>query len=427
MGQNGQGTARWNAIVLILIFASLFAASCAREQAAEPPARQAGAPLPIVRVRVLEREESVKLRVTAAPTVKTALYAKSLRLNMAAGKSATLALTPKGWTIGGVAVPGSGILTITPSQDASLSVNGRAYHGSYRFVPTRDGTFDVINDVDIDSYLKGVLARELLSGWAEETYRAQDIAARTYALYVAGKTKGSGNWDLSSDERSQVYGGVTDETAMSRKAVDDTAGIVLAYGQPGRERIFKAYYSACCGGVTQSAADAFGENYVVPLSDQDARGLCRTAPRFNWAPVEITKAELTRRLQEYGRKRRDNKDNDPLDQQIQSLSRLEIQSVNRFNRPIRFVAIDADGTRYSLLAEELRNAINRAGSANIHSTFMKVVNEPGSEVIRFVEGHGDGHGVGMCQWCSQIRAQAGMQHEDIVLSAFPRSKLVRAY
>jgi peptidoglycan hydrolase-like amidase len=58
---------------------------------------------------------------------------------------------------------------------------------------------------------------------------------------------------------------------------------------------------------------------------------------------------------------------------------------------------------------------------------VKVITEPGSDVIRFVDGHGNGHGVGMCQWCSQIRAEAGMRHEDIVLSAFPRAKLIRAY
>ena len=65
--------------------------------------------------------------------------------------------------------------------------------------------------------------------------------------------------------------------------------------------------------------------------------------------------------------------------------------------------------------------------AKLLSSFVKVVNEPGSDVVRFVEGHGHGHGVGMCQWCSEIRAEAGMRHEDIVLSAYPKAKLVRAY
>jgi len=44
-----------------------------------------------------------------------------------------------------------------------------------------------------------------------------------------------------------------------------------------------------------------------------------------------------------------------------------------------------------------------------------------------LRGHASGHGVGMCQWCSEIRAEAGMRHEDILISAYPRAKLVRAY
>ncbi|MEO6435930.1 MAG: SpoIID/LytB domain-containing protein, partial [Tepidisphaeraceae bacterium] len=301
----------------------------------------------------------------------------------------------------------------------------KLYRGRYRFVPIGGNRFDVVNDVDVDSYLKGVLARELLRGWNEETYRAQAIVARTYALYQAKTANPNRHWDLYPDQRSQVYGGVSDETAKSRQAVDATSGIVLAYGQPGSERIFKTYFSACCGGVTQSAADGFRDPYLVPLSDQDAQGLCRAAPRFNWGPVDLSKQELTRRLRQYGVRRGVDEQN------MATLSRLEIQSVNRFNRPIRFVAIDANGTRYSLLGEELRNAINggatKESPEKLNSSFVKVVNDPGSDVIRFVEGHGHGHGVGMCQWCSEARAEAGMQHEDIVLCAFPRSKLVRAY
>jgi SpoIID/LytB domain protein len=49
----------------------------------------------------------------------------------------------------------------------------------------------VVNDVDLEGYLKGVLAKELLRDWHEEAYRAQAIVARTYALYEM-KTAGTG-------------------------------------------------------------------------------------------------------------------------------------------------------------------------------------------------------------------------------------------
>ena len=412
------------AAAVLWIAAAAGPLSCTRQkQPAAPPPNA-----PVVRVRLHAAVEQATLRVDALPTVKTESEMTALRLNMAFGTDATVVLTANGWEISGARVPGRGELTIWPSEDASVSVNGRAYHGKFRLVPVGGAgatTFDVVNDVDIDNYLKGVLARELLRGWNEETYRAQAIVARTYALYESRRRGRDNHWDLFADQRSQVYGGVADETARSRLAAEETAGVVLAYGQPGRERIFKTYFSACCGGVTQSAADAFGEAYIVPLSDQNLQGLCSQAPRYNWGPVEISKDELTRRLRAYGTRR------DRGEKNMATLAKLDIQSLNRFNRPIRFIATDVNEVRYSLGGEELRNAVNgyatKENPQRLHSSFFKVINEAGSDTIKFVEGHGHGHGVGMCQYCSEARADAGMRHEDIILSAFPRAKLVRAY
>src|SRR5687768_8234827 len=418
---------RWATLVAVTVFLIVAVAvplSCTRHrEPAEPPPNT-----PIVRVRLHAAVDTATLRVTALPTVKTASEMTALRLNMAFDTDATVALKPTGWEISGVRVPGKGELTIWPSEDASVAINGKPYRGKFRFVPVGGANttvFDIVNDVDIDGYLKGVLARELLRAWNEETYRAQAVVARTYALYESRMRGRDNHWDLFPDQRSQVYGGYDDETRMSRLAADDTAGIVLAYGQAGREKIFKTYFSACCGGVTQSAADAFGESYIVPLSDQNLQGLCSQAPRYNWGPVEISKEDLTRRLRAYGEKRY------RVEQHMATITKLDIQSLNRFNRPIRFVATDVNDARYSLSGEELRNAINgnatRENPQRLNSSFLKVINEPGSDVIKFVEGHGHGHGVGMCQYCSEARADAGMRHEDIILSAFPRAKLVRAY
>ena len=47
-----------------------------------------------------------------------------------------------------------------------------------RLVPRAPGRFDVVNDVDIDSYLKGVLAAEMFNKWHEEAFKAQAIVAR---------------------------------------------------------------------------------------------------------------------------------------------------------------------------------------------------------------------------------------------------------
>jgi len=413
----------WAALAVALLAAFCWPVACTRQHASPPPAE---ASTPIIRVLLLVSKDSVTLRAATPPTVKTANQRVPLRLNVASGVETTLVLTADGWQIGGVTVPGGrSELTLTQAEHATVSINDKLYRGSYRFIPAGLTSFDVVNDVDVDDYLKGVLACELYKRWNEETYRAQAIVARTYALYEA-RTRGAGRtWDVFPDQRSQVYGGYAEETPKSRAAAEDTAGIVIAFGPIGQERIFKSYFSSCCGGITQSSADAFGDHYLTPLSDQNVHGLCNAAPQFNWGPVELTKTELTRRLRAYGARRHTGEST------MANVARLDIQAANRFNRPIRFVVIDQEGTRYSLSGEELRVAVNAGATKDspgkLYSSFVKVINEPGSDVVRFVEGHGNGHGVGLCQFCSEARAEAGMRHEDIVLSAFPRARLVRAY
>ena len=72
----------------------------------------------------------------------------------------------------------NGELIIKPAADGSVLVNGRSYRGQFRLVPTSGDKFDLVNELDVDSYLKGVLACELLSQWEAEAYKAQAMAAR---------------------------------------------------------------------------------------------------------------------------------------------------------------------------------------------------------------------------------------------------------
>jgi stage II sporulation protein D len=394
--------------------------ACATHRRGAPPSPTA----PVIRVRLLSGQDKIILRATASPTAYSAADPRGTRLNFPRDTEISLSAGPGGWRLGNSFLPGPDhALRLVPAGDGTLAVNNRRYHGDFRIRLASDGKLEVINDVDVDSYLKSVVSRELLHDWNIETYKAQAIIARTYAIYQSKSAGAARDWDLNDDIRSQVYGGIDDESSSSIDAVDATCGIVAVYGPAGREKIFKTYFSACCGGVTLSAADAFNEAYLLPLSDQDSRSMCAASKWFNWGPVEISRQELTRRFKLWGARRKRP------EQDMDTIEKIEIQFVNRFNRPTRFLVTDARGTRYSLLSEELRNAVNidATKQTKLFSSFVKVVNDPASDVIRFVEGHGNGHGVGMCQYCSEARAEAGMLHEDIVLSAYPHARLARAY
>ena len=224
-----------------------------------------------------------------------------------------------------------------------------------------------------------------------------------------------------------MYGGIGRETSKSIRAVDATAGIVVAWGPPGQERIFKSYYSSCCGGKTQSAYDAFGEAYIPPLAEHDRGATCSISSKFNWPAVSIKKEELARRMAAWAKRKSAIQGSPRPELRMQGIARIEQAFLNKLDRPVFFYVTDTQGTRFMMRAEDLRSAIAYDAPADqtVFSGFFKPVNETDS--IRFTEGHGYGHGVGLCQWCAQRQAQAGWRHEDIVINAYTGAKLIRAY
>ncbi|HEY2587007.1 MAG TPA: SpoIID/LytB domain-containing protein [Tepidisphaeraceae bacterium] len=412
------GRAPFRSLVTLAILCLLLAPVGCSQQSGRyaPPAGT-----PTIRVLLLENQQHVDVSASAMPTVRVGQESQGHQLRFPAGTSVPIALTPAGWQIG-TAQLGAGEMYLEPSVDGSVRIDRHAYHGRYRFQPVGSGKFNVINEVDLESYLKGVLRSELFPNWHDEAYKAQAIVARTYALYES-RTDGVGRaFDVYCDQRSQVYGGIDAETPRSREATEATAGIVVAYGPPGKETIFKAYFSSCCGGVAQSAADAFGDPDLPPLMDQNRGPVCTESPKFNWGPIVIPKAEITRRFRAWGAWRKQ-----PL-KDIGNVTNIEVQSISRFGRPTRFIVTDARNYRYSIRAEDVREALNTDAGANgvkVFSSFFKPVDH-GPDIL-FTEGHGYGHGVGMCQWCAEHEAGQGWNDEAIVLTAFPGAKLVRAY
>ncbi len=371
-----------------------------------------------VRVMVMENRPQVDLSAQQPPIVRVG-NASPEQIGLSDGASVNISHTGAGWKIGNLDFD-NGELCIEPAPEGSASVEGRAFRGKYRLVPRVNGKFDVINDIDVDGYLMGVIGKELYANWHPEAYRAQAVVARTYALYLARTGLPGAHYDLFADTRSQMYGGIAGESAKSRAAVEDTRGMVVAFGPPGEERIFKAYYSACCGGISQPVT-IFGEPPLDALVEQNIGPRCSASTKFNWAPIVVSKSEITRRLRIWG-----SNQNAP-EKTIGDVSHIDIYSTNRFGRPVSFTITDARGYRYRLGCEDLRLAINTDASegTKLWSSFCNPINEP--TAIRFADGHGLGHGVGMCQWCAEAQATAGVPYKQIVLGAFPKAVVVRAY
>jgi len=405
---------------LALIGLMLAAAGCPPN---EESTNTAGSSVQIIRVRLLAGVGSVNLSANGHPYLSIGDDPLRRELVFPAGTAVVFSRSASGWQIGGASI-GGGVLKLYPPADGALAVNGSSYRGNLRLVPAGDGPlFDVVNDVQIDDYLKGVLARELYADWHIQAYMAQAVVARTYALYHS-HTEGLGRyWDVWPDERSQVYGGISAETAKSRAAAADTAGLVLTYG-PGEGKIFEAFFSSDCGGVTQSAADAFGTPTIPPLEAHSEADCDKLSPHANWGPITIPRAELARRVRLWAsRHGRANEADMP------AIANVEVAALNPFDRPTRFRITDAAGTAHVISAEDMRMCFNtEAPPGNtLPSSFCKVEVSAERDQVIFYDGHGLGHGVGMCQYCAQQRALEGRNYEQILMEAYPQAKFAKAY
>jgi SpoIID/LytB domain protein len=126
------------------------------------------------------------------------------------------------------------------------------YRGALEVVPTASeaGSLNVIDALALEQYVKGVIANESPPSWPQAELRAQAVESRSFAL--TGGVGGNG-FDLYSDTRSQVYGGLSTETPSTDAAAEATRGQVVLY----RGEVVETLFSACSGGHTESVQNVF--------------------------------------------------------------------------------------------------------------------------------------------------------------------------
>jgi stage II sporulation protein D len=171
---------------------------------------------------------------------------------------------------------------------APLTWDGHAYHGL--LVVRRTGhTLSVVNSVALDDYVRGVVGGEMPDHWRIAALAAQAVAARSYAVATL---KPGRRFDLFSDTRSQVYGGIAYESARTNEAVARTAGRVLTWNGHTATTFFFSTSGGRTADVREvwpSAADA---PYLRSVPDPyDAR-----SPHHTWGPVVVRDKRVTAAL-----------------------------------------------------------------------------------------------------------------------------------
>ena len=118
-----------------------------------------------------------------------------------------------------------------------------SYPGDLR-LSIRDELIQPVLTIPLETYLKGVVPCEMSDSFPLEALKAQAVCARTYAL---SKISSSGDWDVVDTTNDQVFRGLLPENSRSAQAVDETAGLVLTWGN----KLITAWYGASNGGQTE--------------------------------------------------------------------------------------------------------------------------------------------------------------------------------
>lgn len=274
--------------------------------------------------------------------------------------------------------------------DDGVVWDGRRYRGALRLVADGDRV-RVLNVVDLESYLRGVVPAEMMPSWPREALRAQAVAARTYTLAYLDP---EGAYDVCATDECQVYRGRDAEHPATDAAVADTAGQVLTYGGA----FARTYYHADSGGVIASAAEVWGGEiaYLQAFRDVDA-----DTPHRAWT-TRLDGGRLGADLRALGRG-------------VGTVQRITVVATSASGRVVRAEFVGSGG-RTVLEGAALRLTLRSAGLKSMRFAMA------GDLTAR---GEGWGHGVGMSQYGARALALQGHGYAQILGFYYPDTVLQR--
>jgi stage II sporulation protein D len=296
----------------------------------------------------------------------------------------------------------------SPEANEVVIFNDKGYKGELKLIDL-DGSVGIVNNLNIEDYVKGVVAKEMPVGKNSENFEALKafaICVRTYSFNKI--SEGKNLYDLFDDTRDQVYGGLNAEHPLSNEAVEKTNNTILKFdGKPAA-----IFYHSTCGGQTEAAQNIF-TNKQVPymMGEEDGNEpYCNISPKYEWQEVYYS-ADLLQRLKRAS---------------LIGTVEYTIEDIfveSKFNSgrvsELVFELVDGKGNdkRVSIFGNRIRSVLRTANGKNIlWSTFFDVTfNGDNLEI----NGKGFGHGVGLCQWGAISLSRKGWNYSDILQHYFP--------
>ncbi|MEL6494204.1 MAG: SpoIID/LytB domain-containing protein [Cyanobacteria bacterium J06623_7] len=314
--------------------------------------------------------------------------------------------------------------------------SNRLYGGSLRLQPNAHGEFTLVNQVPLETYLRGVVPYEIGANAPAQAVAAQTIIARTYALRNLRRFAVD-DYQLCATVHCQVYKGLNGTNPTSDRAIAKTAGLVLTYDN----ELIDALYSSTTGGVTAGFEDTWNGSqrpYLQPVIDAPqpfwdlakyplnnektfrhfiglTKGFNETGRKgvFRWRKARSI-ANLNQDLRRYLRKTRH-----PL-ADFQTIESMQVQQRSRSGR-ILALTIQTDLGKLQLHKNEIRSALEPPRSTFF---YLEPIYNQAQELDGYAfVGGGFGHGVGMSQYGSYNLAQLGWSAEQILTFYYPQTTL----
>ena len=299
------------------------------------------------------------------------------------------------------------------------------YHGAFELVKNGSNTFNLVNMVEVEEYLKGVVPNEMPVTFGLEALKAQSVAARNYVL--SPRTKASPNYDVVDSVASQVYFGANTEKPLATQAVKETEGIVALYGWD----LILAQYSSTAGGYTESYSNAFSDPKTKefpskekpylkaqpdiigqePLDDEEAASLYYKSkpdsydirsPYFRWQR-EWTPEEFRNSIQNTLPAQSATGFIKPAfykGEKVGDIKGIRVNKRGDSGKIIEMEIVTTDKT-YKIQKElVIRRLITKDGKAlpSANVVFDNITDENGNLILIKAYGGGFGHGVGMSQF-----------------------------
>ncbi len=298
------------------------------------------------------------------------------------------------------------------ASDTGLVTFGKDKYRGKILITTSDDfkSCDVINEVDIESYISSLLSKEMNGTWHLEALKAQAVAARTYAIYKIrqrqfAKKRGIIQfYDIESSEKHQVGGQFFDATIKTFDAARATRGQVLL---TKKGNLTETFFHAGCGGTTKRP-DQVWSNKVEGYVSVDCP-FCQHSDKQSY----IKKISQKRFKEFLGWVSKNH-----IRSNWKKISKFIIAPDRLKNSKMR---IYVEGKAYILEKSLLRRYFGRF---TVPSNNFVLSQDDGTIVVI---GKGHGHGVGMCQLGALYMARSGRAYNEILEHYFPNHSLKKIF